>query len=491
MIPILLTWLTIVSVGKTQSLDSLVDILSNSHGLSINRIASVKLDIARDHTRNGKYPEGLALLSDVIQMAKDSLVVSKAFRVKAQILFEQHRFQEVIEAIRSSNLHRPKNADFYEVWVCNNLMALIGTVTGDYEGSFKHFYESLLLCEKNSKPQELGISSLNLGFAYYKVFDYRTALKYFLRARELPLDSRGRFLVLTNLALAYAHLDSTRRSMSCLNELFSNKGALSKGDFMYAYYAYGITFQKLTLFDSARYYFDRSLNVSRELNDDRYTSENSLSLATIDLNGENKAKASVLLRNAEKIANENSYQDILLRVHEQKILLSRIEKNFKDQIITQKLYIEQKKGLYNPKLLPIVARGKASFYEREYQTAIRNHYELLEYNGLQSQNIETLGNMGALIVFLTACVILLLIISVGIRKRNAIRLERTIRERSDSCKRKVEQLSDLIGKNRNAVVEWRRVVKIVAAQLQKSDQAVVNTVSEIPRVLGKNVTRNS
>jgi tetratricopeptide (TPR) repeat protein len=473
--------LLILSKGVGQSLDSLMNILSNPDGLSSDQIAAVCLDIARGHANAARYDEALQLLSKVAEAADDSLILSQGFRVKAQILSVLHRLNEVGTAVNLANRWRPRICDPHELAVCNNLTGSVAAFTGDYATAFQYFYRALLIWERAGDSDGVGNALNNLGINYYKFCDYAMAIKYFRSAKGCHLQPQSRRFVLSNLALAYAHLDSSQNALLSLKELCSSNDNLSTLDSISVFYGYGVIYQKLLLHDSARYNFERSLTLSRSSSDVRYMAENSVSLATIDIFNGDFQHAAQLLEEAETAASQNASQDILLRIYEQKILMAKRSANQAVRILAQNQYIQKKSELYNAHLLPIVAASKARFYEKEYQIAIDLHRKIVKQNSQQESNMEILGHMEWAIVVLSVAMLILMGISFKNRKVNACRLERTIHARSNSIGKNVHEMSDLIKRGRSAMIYWKTAIEANAFQIHERDQSKVKNANEIRR----------
>jgi tetratricopeptide (TPR) repeat protein len=421
-----------------------MNILSNRHGLSSDQIAAVHLDIARSYGNSARYEESLQSLKKVVEATSDSLILSKAFRVKAQNLVRLQRMKEAALAVRLANCYRPKVGDLKEVAVCSNLLGVVSAFTGDYADAFRHLYRSLLIYEMTKDSEGRGTALMNLGVNYYKFCDYTMAAKYFNMAKMHPLENHGRRSLLANCALAYAHLDSSSHALLSLKELCSGDFNLSRQDSINALYAYGIIHQKRFSYDSARYFFERSLSLSKSSNDLRFKAENSVSLATIDLILKDFSHASRLLDEAEAAAATNSNEDILLRIYEQKSFLARLTGDEMEQFRAHDQYIRKKSELYNAHLLPIVAASKARFYEREYQDAIALHREVLNENLQQGLHLKILAYMEATIIFLSVAMITLLAASFITRRAHAIRLEATIKKRIRFAYKKVSDRERLI-----------------------------------------------
>jgi tetratricopeptide (TPR) repeat protein len=433
------------SATFAQSLDSLNMVLRDSRNLSEEDIAKINLEVARYYAQRSDFHNCLVSLDKVSRMTRDSAVMARAYRVKAQVYATLDQFENVVPAVQKALNYLPKHHDPIELIKCYNLIGNVASFTGKYRESFQYHYQSLVLCERFHAAYEKAIETMNLGLVYYKVYDYEMAEKYLTLSLQLCTDETCRYQVLSNLALSVCHLNEPERALAYLKDLsVFNDGNISEKDQMSMLYTMGVALHKLGNLDSAMQIFVQSLRLSESLSNLRFEAENSLSLAEIYLVKGNYQKASFFLNRAEEISTSNSFEDIVLRIFKQKILLSIASADLVKKILAQRQYIGKKADLYNTVLAQIIWRRKAAFLENEYQAAIKSYALILDEKQKQEQVEKLLSTIEHVLCIFLGLTVILLLNSIRTVLWNRLSLEKLIDGRTKMASAKVNELTELI-----------------------------------------------
>jgi tetratricopeptide (TPR) repeat protein len=425
-------------------IDSLKAILENTRGATANERAKMQIEIGLEYARQSQLNQSLLWLEAARELTSDSIILCKAFRGKAQVLWALERFTEAKAAAQMILTHYRKGVDPFDIIVCNNVLGLACSFTGDYDNAFKYYYKSLVLSQKNNLSHSENVALINIGLNYYKMCDYKMAIKYFHLAEHDCDDRSQYFFVKSNLALAYAFDNRSDLAFQPLKELFNRKGEMPIANLIAGYYAYGVAFQKMNLLDSAGYSFQKSLKLCDSINNSRYSAENNVSLANIYLTNDNYSEAARCLDLAEGIALANSYKDISVRVCKAKVALARLVSNPMKICNIQRQYIEKKNDLFNKYLAQIIAGRKATSYEKEYESAILNHRQIMEENRLHEKYNRKLANVEYIIVGLLMVIIFLSIHSLKVSSVNNRQLKKLINQRVITSSQKLHELTELI-----------------------------------------------
>lgn len=288
----------------------------------------------------------LYLIDEAKCLASDSAILSKCFRIEGQIHCRLNNF-DVAEIVTKRGLETlPKHHDADEAVIMQNILGSIEGYRGNFEKSFMHFDTAHAYLDKVSDNSRIATLFLNYGVLYYKMFDYETAIRFWLAALESDLSFYDADNCRVNLALAYMNLGHYKESSRQLKIAGKRVALMGERDLISLFYAMGTLYDSIGSVDSARIYFEKSLSIANS-SDPRYEAENLLSLARIGIKSHELMHGETLLNSAEKIARAQNFQDILLRCLWERIRLAALKGDLSARIRTQEEYLRQRKIFFD------------------------------------------------------------------------------------------------------------------------------------------------
>jgi tetratricopeptide (TPR) repeat protein len=449
----------------SQNLDSLQKVLSGKEWDRMHHDQKARVNelIGLYYARNSARATGLEWIDKAICEAKDSTLLARCYRIKAQLLIKEERFDDTKAAVLMANLYRTKNDPVKEARIVLNIMGVACTLTGLYEKAFECYYRSLELAEKDNDYEGMCTVTANLGLNYYKVCDYDMAIKYFEKSKVLCAEPDRVEHVYSNLALAYSHAGLPGTAMDHLQKILASPYQPSRADLVHVYYAQGLTFEKLGKSDFAENAYMRSFRIAQEYNNYRMTAENAVSLANIYLRTTRYAMADSCLKLSKVLAQCYHLEDVLVKVFTAQTVCAKELGDWPALVVAQRNLINKSEQLYNTALAKTLGVQKSRFLEKDYQIAMHLHSQVLKQNRILAIDHLIFTYVVILVALLLIIMSTLIILSISMRRRHRTRLEGIIRMRLEKANSSLLEMHSLV--NKDNVIIW----KLNAALKQSHD----------------------
>jgi tetratricopeptide (TPR) repeat protein len=445
----------------SQNLDSLQGVLSGPAWGKMNHDQKARVHelIGLYYARNSARATGLEWIGKAICEAEDSSILARCYRIKAQLLAFEERFEETKSAVFMGNQYRTKHDPVKEDILASNVMGIACTFTGLYDKAFEYYYRTLELAEKVNDNEGIFLVTLNLGLNYYKISDYEMAIKYFERSKLLCADPDDFEIVHSNLALAYSYARLPDKAMEILQQTMTSSCQTSSAQFTHVYYAQGVALEKLGWPDSAENAYMKSLNVARAYNNYRMLAENGVSLANIYLRTGRYAMADSCLRISEAFAESYDLQDILVKVFRAQADCSKVRQDLRSLLTAQQNLIDKNEQLYNAALTKTLGIQKSRFLEKDYQVAMHLHSQVLQQNRLLAVDHQIFTYVVILLAILLIVMSVLIIASIHMRKGHKTRLEGMIRVRLEKAISSVFQMRTIVKRDSEIICRLNEVLR--------------------------------
>lgn len=215
----------------------------------------------------------------------DSLQIVKVGTTYGQLLRRVGELEKSIE-ISEGILETARRHDFkkYTLMLLNSI-SLGLTLTEEFGKALEFGYESLELRRADGKQFDIVIGLNNLGFLFYKIGDHENAIKFYRESLVILRRIRDTTLLpsnLSNLALAYSHLNQLNMAIKCIDSALAFRDP-SMELRMHFSYVYGEVHRRLFDFSSAEHNYLRCLELADSLKDSRFQVISLNTLANLEL----------------------------------------------------------------------------------------------------------------------------------------------------------------------------------------------------------------
>lgn len=385
--------------GKIDSLYSVVD---QKEGLEK---FEPLIDVVREYARfdSEKALEVTGTARDLALKHGDSLKIVRAFRISGQLLIRSGRPKEAIAILSKARVIAERNIYREEYKTILNNIANAYSVLAEYDKALDIHFKTLVLREEDGDKAEISISYNNIGFVYFKLRNYERALEYFYRSLELKREANDNYdldRLLINIGLSHVHLSDFDKALEYINEgltvcgIDCDKQIIVEGKF-----GLGVANIGLQKFDLAEKYFRESLEIAKNIDSKRFRVENLVYLGKVSIAQGNYEQARQLLIDAEILANESGYNQLLIDIYKQFSILFNQSKNFEMASNYQSKYIHLKDSLIGEDLVKNVAKIQTQFEERENIATIQLKEDALKRQRNLNIAIGVIAMLAALLGF--------------------------------------------------------------------------------------------
>lgn len=248
-----------------------------------------------------------------------------------------------------------------------NRMANLHMLMSDYRAAYSIFIDELLICEKYNIIENKSLVYLNLGIIYNNLKHYEMSNQYYLKSLDISFDSAKTVLILNslgdnqikrgNLDSAYYYIDKSMKLSKQHNDVYLSLIFNTLGSY----------YKEVKLYDSAYYYFKLSLEQTsaNKIIEGEATNLSDLGKLFFEINKLDSALYYTGLSN--KIASEYKFLKIL---SDNYLTLSEIDKskgNFKSALNHYTTYNNLKDSIYNAEVYASV-----NLYQRQYEVSKTN-----------------------------------------------------------------------------------------------------------------------
>lgn len=461
--------------SQSQKIDSLLSIVEKREGIDkYDPLVGLTRELAKtDNLLAIKYGEQAYQLAHELG---DSAKIVESSKMLG-ILFNRLSRVKEAESILLKALPVAKRNKLKEYLPILNSLGVAYTYQAKYEKALRYHFEYLKLHEVDSIWTEVSRSLFNIGVVYYKMKHSRKALEFYERSLALKrkysddTDFEG---LLINIGLCCNALEkfsvAQEYFFSALDRCGQNCGSK---DIINGEYGLGVSFYRLGEYSKALDHFSRSLQISQETGEQRFTADNLLFMARIFFKIKNPREAIKVLKDCEKIAVEFGYNELLITAYPELSKFFLAQNDYEEASHYQNKYINIRDSVYNEELTINLMRIEAEYMERENEAKIASQEQMLM---LREAVIE---RQNLLNVFISLIAVILVILAI-------------ILFRSNNQRKMINQLLDLkVGErtrslelNRNELLKAREERDLLlekAAQNIRSSLASIKGICDIGR----------
>lgn len=397
-------FLTQLSLTYCQSIDSI--------RLSINQAAdSDQFELAMSSMRNlldKNTEEALDMSLLAINYAAksgDSLSLTKGLYAKSYILKQLERYSESIDAARIAIGIAKRNKYDNELGKSLNILANSYTFLGNYDKALDHHFQSLVLNEKLNKLADASITLNNIGLVYYKLSNWEEAIKYYKKSLEYKKKSESKYdldRLLINMALCYnqsGEFELAKEHITLALEVCGE--TCSQIILTEANFSLGVVYRGQNKLKLSQFHFGEALVLSRKLGEKRFEIESLTHIASIFSEKGDYDSANFYLINANEIARNYNYSQLLLSIYKQFSEVYGNLKDYKNAALYSKKYSDLKDSTFNAQLIKNLGDIQTRFAERENLATINTKEQIIEQQRYVSMLIAiTVILSGLLILFI-------------------------------------------------------------------------------------------
>lgn len=438
----------------------------------------IKVDLLMELMReliNSDLDEAFRLSKSAVALSEqsgDSLRMVKTYFAQGFILRRQNRLPESIELLNRAMRIGERNQFSSDLGRIYNSLAIAYTFSGKYANALSIHFKSLEFNEQKGTKEDVSITLNNIGFVYFKLKNYQEARSFYVRSLHIKDSIQSTFDVdrlLINLALCENQLKNYEQA-----ENYIVKGLRLCGENcdppirLEAELGLGMSFLERRNDTQAIIHFREAYRISKNLNENRFTTESLISLAQINIRRQEYADALIFLDEAEDVAATAQYPDLLIQVFKNKSRIYYSLNEYKNAAIYQARYIHLKDSIYSDELINNLADVKAEFEERENLKTIREQDQVLQLKEevIQRQRLQT--------IFIT------IIACLGIALTYLLfRFSRELQRKRTDLSVKNKQLYEVQNALRKVNRELDQLVEERTKDLAEINQSLVSTNEEL------------
>ncbi len=351
-----------------------------------------------------------------------------------------------------------------------NTLAINHTFLANYDKALEYHFKSLIAREAEGDKEGIAISLNNIGLVYYKLKNSEKALEYYNRALKLKEeinDSYDISSLLVNMGLCYNQLKNFEEAKKAIKRGLSLcEGECSQQIIIISEFGLGSSFLGLGNLVEAEQHFLKSLELAKKYNDKRHHVENLILLSRIRFR-EGKGEAALqFLKDAEVIANDTGYDEVLIDIYRWHFTVLNSLKDYRQASYYQNKYIQLKDSTYSDQLIKNLAKVQTNYEERENIKTIaeKNAVLALKEETLKRQRTETQYAIVVSVLVFVLAILMLLLFQIT-RKANA-KLERRVEQRTKELNDTVEDLAKVNGELDNFIYKTSHDIRGPLASLK-------------------------
>lgn len=325
----------------------------------------------------------------------------------------------------------------------NRVIGVANWAKGSYDDGLSYLLEGL--GQYRSMEDTLGEANcmMNIGLIYADRFDYDRALEFYfdaLRLFELT-NSQGRTgTTYTKIASIFIDQDNLVAAQDFLKRslVIHQSDGFEYGE-MEVFNRLGVLKTKEREYDSASYYLEKSLMLSKRINDVEGKTKTLLDLAQVQMEQKNLRKAEDYLTEVLPLAREIGSHKWLKEIYEKLQILNRQKGDLQQAIYFYDQYILERDSLFNEETINNISRLEAQLASTEQKRQI----------GLREQQIVILQQQTELQRSRIVSLIVVIVLIVGVAflfVRNRQAISRRREEKAEDVAEKARQ--DVEFKNR-------------------------------------------
>jgi tetratricopeptide (TPR) repeat protein len=370
-------------------------------------------------------------------------------------LYRLERSEETIEAFERARSIALRQDYKRELMMISNTFGSTYLFRSQFDKALKQYFTAYELAHALGDSAYLSSSIHNIGITYYKLKDYRKAIRFFTQAYEIEKEARQPFLMTSlNISLAYANLNNFKNARKHLTETLNEcRAGCSENVMMHVKYTSGYIYYGLNENTHAEREFLQSYDYSRKIGHTRMQLDNIYLLAEIYYKRRQSREAISILKDAERLINARaSFNLEMIKIYSRfaEVLLN--SGDFKEASRYQSKYIHLKDSIYDESLTTGLMATEAAFLERENTAIIKAQKENLALKEEIIVRREVLNLVSALLLIITLTFMTFLFRGYGNKKNANILLNQRIRERTQELEmNRCELLREL--KQRDVIMQ--------------------------------------
>ena len=441
-----LKWLTVLILlvcflpGRAQNraIDSLKIMLADSS----NDRVKILIELAKENNMSGNYEAGLKFASQAVPLALangDSLEIVMAYRYKGAGLRRMERFDEALEIITNANAIAQRNNFITELKFIFNSMAMIYFSKAQYDKALDFYFKTLVIREAQGDQSEVSITLNNIAVVYSSLENHKKALDFYnksMDAKKMANDNYDLDRLLINIGLSEAHLDNFEMAAGHIKQAFDVCDDHCTDEIkIEGEYGLGLVDYHLHQLAESREHHAISYELARKSDNQRYQSENLISLGRIARESGDLREAENSLKTAEAIAVKVGYNQLLIDVYKELFKLYSLRRDGRKEGFYLKKYVSLNDSLISLDLVKNIAVIQSRFDEREN---LRN-IKMLEENIVLKN--EAIARQHLLNIVLSSAALLLVVVGILIYRLYALR-NKSNKQLDDKVRQRTQQLEE-------------------------------------------------
>ena len=425
-------WLASASAQNQKTIDSLLSVLPHRYGAEKYTVYHWLAAEYAD-SDNEKAFEFAKRAEKIAYEVGDSFLIVKSQRLKGQLLFRLGRPQDVISLleplVHTLNLQKHDS----EPLTILNLLGASHLIMSQFDKGLDFYFRTYEAAKQLGDKKYLATSLENIGVAYYKLKDYRKGLSYMLQSLTLSRELNNvADLSLMNVSLCYSYLGNFDSARKLLQESAEACGRnCPPRSMIHIKYASGVMKYQSQKFREAEREFQRSLQLSRELDDFRMQLDNIYLLAKICIRDNKLNVARQLLEEGDNIIRRGiPYNMEMIKVYGQLSELYSEMRQFKEASFYQSKYILLKDSIYNEALMTNLMNVESQYLEHENKAKIAAQKDDISSKEKIIRHQFAFNLLVGSLAIMSLAVLLLLFGLYTSKKQNSLLLEKKVNERT-------------------------------------------------------------
>jgi len=350
----------------------------------------------------------------------------------------------------------------YEKMLLNGL-SVSHMEKGTYDKALKYSYESLTARREDGDSAEVGIALLNIGYIYYKLYDFKLAISFLFRSANLLQSDEGTKLVANmNIAAAYCDLKQYKLALEYYRGVVSGelKGS-ERALLASSYQGMAQCFLGQSELDSAYYYANSAIYEAKRMKNVWALTIGYLVLSRISLDRGDLSTCEEFIKKADAIHAAKNFPILGLEIKRHKVLLLVKPINGDNSLRLINSYLEERDSLFRGEADRRILAVQTMELQRESRMKLKAQADILD---LQNQSLT---RQRAFIVVISGLFTLVVILALELyranRRKESINklLDRRVIERTRELGHQRDVLQHFIDEE---MVLKQRVIRDVLSQ---------------------------
>jgi signal transduction histidine kinase len=286
--------------------------------------------------------------------------------------------------------------------ILNNL-ALAYTVRAEYDKALDYHFQTLMMREEDGDVEEIAVTLNNIGLVYFKLRNYPKALEFYTKALEYLQKSTDKSFMgqqLINIGLCHNQMKNFNEAFETFKKVFDSCGNGCQDVVKVSgWFGMGVANYGLEKYEMAEKFFKDSYEVAASSNNPRFQAENLVYLGKIYIAIAKPDEAVQALEQAEQIATQYAYNELLIDTYRQFSVLYHQVNDHENASAYQRKYIALKDSVYSERLIEKIAELQTNFAERENIATIAAKEEVITRQRMLNISIGIIAVLAALLVF--------------------------------------------------------------------------------------------